>query len=123
MKPDDFDRILSADEEVVPASGFAASVMDLVSREACAPPPIPFPWVRLALGLVAVLSLAAWLAWSGVTAPLRESVASLSPDAWVTVFARALDVTTKTGATWTAAALLLALVSSRLAMRLAWPRE
>ena len=59
MKPDDLDRIMSADEEIVPASGLVATVMDMVRREASAPPPIAFPWVRLACGLVAVVGLAA----------------------------------------------------------------
>lgn len=122
MRPDEFDRILSADDDIVPASGFAASVMDLVRCEASAPPPLAFPWGRLVLGLVALLGLAAWLAWSGVLDRLWKPVASLSPEAWLTILARALDVATRTGATWTAAALLLALVSSKLAMRLASPR-
>ena len=40
---DEFDRIMS-EEEILPSSGFAASVMEAVRREAVAPPPIPFPW-------------------------------------------------------------------------------
>jgi len=42
---DDFDRVMS-EEEILPSSGFAASVMEAVRREAAAPPPIPFPWKR-----------------------------------------------------------------------------
>ena len=42
---DEFDRIMS-EEEILPSSGFAASVMEAVRREAAAPPPIPFPWKR-----------------------------------------------------------------------------
>lgn len=42
---DEFDRIMSQ-EEILPSSGFAASVMEAVRREAAAPPPIPFPWKR-----------------------------------------------------------------------------
>ena len=42
---DEFDRMMS-EEEILPSSGFAASVMDAVRREAAAPPPIPFPWKR-----------------------------------------------------------------------------
>ena len=42
---DEFDRIMS-EEEILPSSGFAVSVMEAVRREAAAPPPIPFPWKR-----------------------------------------------------------------------------
>jgi hypothetical protein len=52
MKHHDLDRILS-EEEILPSSGFTASVMDAVRREAAAPPPIPFPWKRALPGLVA----------------------------------------------------------------------
>jgi hypothetical protein len=48
---DEFDRIMS-EEEILPSSGFAASVMDAVRREAAAPPPIPFPWKRALPGAV-----------------------------------------------------------------------
>jgi hypothetical protein len=48
---DEFDRIMSEDE-ILPSSGFAASVMEAVRREAAAPPPIPFPWKRALPGAV-----------------------------------------------------------------------
>src|SRR5262249_46712231 len=48
---DEFDRIMS-EEEILPSSGFAASVMEAVQREAAAPPPIPFPWKRALPGAV-----------------------------------------------------------------------
>ena len=37
------DRILAAEEELIPSSGFASSVMERVQEEAALPPPIPFP--------------------------------------------------------------------------------
>jgi hypothetical protein len=49
---DDLDRIMARDDEIVPSSGFASSVMDAVRSEAAAPPAIPFPWKRLLPGLV-----------------------------------------------------------------------
>lgn len=122
MKPDDLDRIMSADEEIVPASGLVASVMDMVRREASAPPPIAFPWVRLACGLVAVVGLAAWLAWSDVTGKFWIDLLSLPPEAWASLLKQAGDAAARTGAAWVAAALLVALVSARLSMRLATPR-
>ena len=48
---DEFDRIMS-EEEILPSSGFATSVMDAVRREALAPPPIPFPWKRALPGMI-----------------------------------------------------------------------
>jgi hypothetical protein len=55
MKEEELDRILSAEREILPSPGFAASVMRAVREEACAPPPIPFPWKRLLPGLVVSL--------------------------------------------------------------------
>ena len=46
MNHDDIDRILSSEDEILPSSGFVASVLDAVRREAATPPPIPFPWKR-----------------------------------------------------------------------------
>jgi len=46
LRDDELDRILGSDEDVLPSSGFHASVMEAVHREATAPPPIPFPWKR-----------------------------------------------------------------------------
>ena len=43
-KTNKLDRILTAEEELVPSSGFVASVMERVREEAAAPEPIPFPW-------------------------------------------------------------------------------
>lgn len=54
MTESEFDRIMAADENIVPSSGFAESVMDVVRREAAIPKPIPFPWLRAVLGLVAL---------------------------------------------------------------------
>ena len=122
MTPDELDRILSADDDIVPASGLVASVMESVRREASAPPPIPFPWTRLACGLAAVLGLVAWLAWSGATEPLWEPMLSWSPDEWANLLKQAGDAAVKTGAAWVATALLVAFLSTRLVTRLASPR-
>jgi hypothetical protein len=122
MKPDELDRILSAEDEIVPASGLLASVMDLVRREASAPSPIPLPWARLAWGVAAVLCLAAWLTWSGVTEPLWEPMLSMSPDAWASLAMQAADAAVRTGVAWVATGVLVALLSTRLATRLASPR-
>ena len=53
----EIDRILAAEEALVPSSGFLASVMERVREEASAPAPIPFPWKRALPGMVVVAGL------------------------------------------------------------------
>lgn len=48
---DEFNRIM-LEEEILPSSGFSASVMDAVRREAATPAPIAFPWKRALPGIV-----------------------------------------------------------------------
>ena len=50
---DELDRILLSDEPVLASLGFEARVMEAVRGAAAAPPPLPFPWGRFVLGLVA----------------------------------------------------------------------
>jgi len=45
------DNILAEEEELIPSSGFLASVMERIEDEAAAPPPIPFPWKRAVPGM------------------------------------------------------------------------
>jgi hypothetical protein len=76
MKPEDLDRALSGEPDIVPSSGFVAAVMDAVVAEATAPP-LPFPWKRawpFAAGFVVLLF---WLAF-------RSPAATPGPDlyAW-----------------------------------------
>ena len=57
MKPEDFERVLSEEPDIVPSSGFVASVMEAVTADATAPP-LAFPWKRawpLAAGFAALL--------------------------------------------------------------------
>ena len=39
-------HILAGEDELLPSSGFAASVMDRVRQEAALPAPLPFPWKK-----------------------------------------------------------------------------
>lgn len=57
MTHDELDRLLRDDEAIVPSSGFAPSVMEVVTRQASEPPAIPFPWTR-ALPALASLGVA-----------------------------------------------------------------
>ncbi|HEY6303406.1 MAG TPA: hypothetical protein VIX14_10105 [Terriglobales bacterium] len=121
---DRINRILSREDEILPSSGFAVSVMDAVRREAAAPPPIPFPWKRAVPGMV-VASLAAVLVLAeGVVAigqlgrtstsaqfPTFLSLPSLMP----IIFHGGME----SAASWTVLALLVTFVSVKLSMRLA----
>jgi hypothetical protein len=60
-EPTAIDRILAADDQLVPSSGFLATVMERVREEAAAPPPIPFPWKRALPGLVLVTCVLGWI--------------------------------------------------------------
>jgi len=66
MKPDDLDPWLVDDDAIVPSSGFTASVMEAVEREASMPPAIPFPWTRALPGLAALVVALLATVW-GVT--------------------------------------------------------
>jgi hypothetical protein len=60
---DDLDRILAADDPLVPSAGFANRVMTAVRTAAAEEPPLPFPWGRFALGVAACVAAAASGAW------------------------------------------------------------
>jgi hypothetical protein len=112
---DPIDRILSTDGELVPSSGFLASVMDRVREEAAAPPPIPFPWKRALPGVLLAVGVFGW----GAVQLFRflpqalQQLSSAGPHLGV-LAARDL-----TQAGWIALACVLALVSWLFAKRLA----
>lgn len=60
MNDEMIDRILSKEDQLIPSSGFAASVMDRIREEAAAPPPIPFPWKRAVPGIVLAAGVFGW---------------------------------------------------------------
>ncbi len=124
---DQVDRILSREDEILPSSGFAVSVMDAVRREAAAPPPIPFPWKRalpglvaaglaLALVLVVVVVAIVQLGRSSATPQFSMSL----PSVLTPIFHRNMA----TAATsWMVLALLATWVSVKVSMRLASGRQ
>lgn len=59
MTEERIDKILGSEEELIPSSGFLASVMERVRQEA-APPPIPFPWKRAVPGFVLATGVFVW---------------------------------------------------------------
>src|SRR5271169_5985929 len=127
---DEMNRILSSEDEILPSSGFAVSVMDAVRREAAAPPPIPFPWKRALPGLV-VAGLAVTLVLvAGIVAIAqlgRASTTARFSTSWSLSLSSFLPSATPpilhggmgSAAIWVAMALLLAFVSVKLSMRMA----
>jgi hypothetical protein len=122
----EMNRILSREDEILPSSGFAASVMDEVRREAVALPPIPFPWKRAVPGLVAagvalaLLVAAVVVAFSQLgDAPSAPQVSASSASALTFLFQGYLN----SAASWTVVALLITFVSVKLSMRLASGKE
>jgi hypothetical protein len=53
-------HILATEEELMPSSGFAASVMDRVRQEAALPAPIPFPWMKAILVILLASGICGW---------------------------------------------------------------
>ena len=56
-------HILGTEEQLIPSSGFMASVMERVRQEAALPPPIPFPWTWAVLGILLVGGVFGWSAF------------------------------------------------------------
>ena len=71
MTPEDIDRLLAHNEEILPSSGFGVSVMEAVLQEATAPPLLAFPWRRALPGLAALLAAFA-VAIRNVTQALND---------------------------------------------------
>jgi hypothetical protein len=122
MSHDELDRILSREEEILPSSGFAASVMDAVRREAAAPPPIPFPW-RRALPLVAAAGVALVLVVVvlvvGITQLGREGARLPSAGEWMPRLLPFVNAAVVSAAGWVLLALALSFASVALSLRLA----
>ena len=119
-------RILSREDEILPSSGFAVSVMDAVRREAAAPPPIPFPWKRALPGLVVggfVLAMVFVTVVAATVQLVRSATSghfSISLPRWLTpILGLGLQRNLEIAAGWTVLALLVTFVSVKLSMRLA----
>ncbi len=74
---DALDRMLSSEEALAPSSGFAARVMDAVADAAAEPPPLPFPWGRFSLAVLATCASAASGLWLIQRVDLSPAVAAL----------------------------------------------
>ena len=108
MNPDDLDRVLASETDIVPSSGFVSSVMDAVAAEATTPP-LPFPWQR---AWPLAVCLAAAIGWLIALRSEPQSIAS-GPDlyAW---FEMIVPMATE----WVAAGLVTSLVVTVLSLRM-----
>jgi hypothetical protein len=101
LRDEEIDRALGGEEDILPSSGFHASVMEAVRREATTPPPIPFPWKR------------AWPAFAA---------AALTGAAGPSLYPSLLPVATSVGAPWIALAAAATAGCLLLSRRLAGER-
>jgi|SRR5260370_30819914 len=117
----EIDRVLSREDEILPSSGFAVSVIEAVRREAAAPPPIPFPWKRALPGLVVGGLVLAVVLVAGVVAIAQMDKATAPPPSisLPSGLAHIFQGNVESAAIWTMLALLVTFVSVKLSMRLA----
>jgi hypothetical protein len=82
MKPDlqisthrgAIDNILASEDQLVPSSGFVASVMERVREESIAPKPIPFPWKLALPGMVLAAGTIGWLIYEFIRMALSGTL-------------------------------------------------
>lgn len=103
MSDEEIDRIAGAPDSIVPSSGFAASVMEAVKRDAEVPPPIPFPWKRALPGLIICTAVLVVL--------LRQT------SAWDP--APVIQATTNSTTGWILLAVLVSFLSVAISLRIA----
>ena len=118
MRDDELDRVLSAETGIVPSSGFTASVMDAVRREAAIPPPIPFPWKRALPGLAACIAVLVVAVFASHSPSVPEIASSSYWERLLSGVSAASSIAVRLGAGWVALSLLLSLASVALSMRL-----
>ena len=119
MRDADFDRILSKEDEILPSSGFSASVMETVQREAAAPPPIPFPWKRALPGLCAAGVALVSVLVASILLLARGAATQPVPEQWRFALASIAEASKNSGATWIMFALLLSFASVKLSLHFA----
>ena len=115
MMNERIDEILGTEQELIPSSGFLASVMERVREEAAAPAPIPFPWKRAVPGMVVAAGVLGWGAVEVVryVAPALSEVRMAQPHV-TAAMARPLEQVV-----WVVAALAVSLVSWLVSRRVA----
>lgn len=118
----EIDRLLSRNDEILPSSGFTVSVMDAVRSDAVAPSPIPFPWKRALPGLVVGGLALVMVVVAGIVAIAQSARVSRAQEvSWSlpSILPPLFHPNLESAAIWTVLALLVALISVKLSMRLA----
>ena len=109
------DRILAAEEELIPSSGFLAATMERVREEAACPKPIPFPWLRALPGIALGVSVLGWGGFEMVRAGLN----SARETSFVQPHLTAVNVHALEPVGWVAVALVVPLISWIFSRRIA----
>jgi hypothetical protein len=121
----EIDHILATEEELIPSSGFLASVMERVQKEAALPAPIAFPWKRAVPGILVIAGVFAWGAVDLIrSGPALPGIAQpgIAAPSWLTpvpLHLSAAAVPPVESAGWVALALGASLASWLLSRRLA----
>ena len=119
MKPETdnvaIDRILAAEEELIPSSGFLAATMERVREEAAMPKPIPFPWLRALPGIVLAVAVLGWCGFEMV----RAGLSSARETSFAQPHLTAVNVHALEPVGWVAVALVVPLISWIFSRRMA----
>jgi len=115
MTSERIDEILATEQELVPSSGFLASVMERVREEAAVPPPIPFPWKRFVPGMVVSAGVLGW----GTVECIRFAAPALSQVKLAAPHLSATMTRPLEQAGWVMAAFAISLVSWMISRRAA----
>jgi hypothetical protein len=121
----EIDHILATEDELLPSSGFVASVMERVQLEAALPTPTSFPWIKVIPILLLASGTAGWCAFELVrlgVPGLGQTALGQSAQSWLTISLTPLSVVQVRSleqAGWVALALGITLLSWLLSRRLA----
>jgi hypothetical protein len=111
---DDIERLLGDEDEITPSARFLPAVMDAVQREAAAPRPLEFPWLRALPGLVATVAALAVATWHGIGSLSDPATSAVLAEELRELMALAAGV----GLQWVVLAIAVTIVSALLPLRL-----
>ena len=114
MRNDDIHHALSGEEEILPSSGFTASVMEAVRREAATPPPIQFPWKRALPGMIVLCVGIVWVLFRGVMEAMQSKADVPLPNILSFSIVSLLESPKAAAACWIVLGLLLSLASLKV---------
>jgi hypothetical protein len=111
---DEIERILDGEDEILPSSGFAASVMEAVHRDVIKLPPLAFPWRRAIPGVVALLAAYGMATWRFIVALNNKTPNVLFDEQLHQLF----GVSMRSEIQWVIIAIALTIMSVLLPLRL-----